>query len=248
MTDMGEAKSHPRHERHSRLRAKGTLSISQAECVNSILERFGMTHCNLGHTPGYGSELSNEQPDKSLRDTYGTNLYQAMVRSTDAVPHSMRTLRYELRCTPAFARACSHPAQAHMTASKHAVKYLKGHLSLPIIYKRGQFRMQGYTDASFASNPDPRKSTAGFVFFLSGVSISFGAKTQSPTAQSTVEAELMAISYTTTEAVYLSTLIFEQHFKRCRYQQFQNKSRKVQRLLRSAENWHELGLSCGLRR
>ena len=69
--------------------------------------------------------------------------------------------------------------------------------------------MQGYTDASFASNPDSRKSTTGLIF-LSGGPVSVGAKTQSLTAQSIVEAEIMAISYTTKEAV--STFASKLHF------------------------------------
>ena len=58
-----------------------TLSILQVDYIYSILERFGMKDCNPVHTPGYGSELSNEQPEESLRDAIGTKLYQAIVGS-----------------------------------------------------------------------------------------------------------------------------------------------------------------------
>ena len=48
-----------------------------------------------------------------------------------------------------------------MTAAKHAVRYLGGTTDLPIVYKRGQFRMVPYTDESFGANPDNRKPTTG---------------------------------------------------------------------------------------
>ena len=48
---------------------------------------------------------------------------------------------------------------------------------------------------------------------MCGGPVSFGATTQSLTAQSTVEAELMAISYTSKEAVYLSNFMAELHFE-----------------------------------
>ena len=78
-----------------------------------------------------------------------------------------------------FTRECSKPAQAHMTAAKHALRYLKGHPDLPITYKKEQFRLHEFTDASFAANPDTRTSTTGSILFLSGGPISFGSKTHS---------------------------------------------------------------------
>ena len=75
--------------------------------------------------------------------------------------------------------------------------------------------MTGYTDASLAANPGNRKSTSDFIFFMSGGPISFGAKTQSltPQSQSTMEAELMAISFEGKEATYLSNFMLEPGFK-----------------------------------
>ena len=73
--------------------------------------------------------------------------------------------------------------------------------------------MVSYTDASFGANPDNRNSTIGYFFFLGGGLISFGSKTQSLTAQSTVESELQALSYGVREAVYLSNFLMELGFK-----------------------------------
>ena len=89
-----------------------------------------------------------------------------------------------------------------MSAVKHALRYMKGSSDLPIFYKKGHFRMHTYSDASLTMNPDNRRSASSFLFFLGRRSISFGAKTQTLTAQSAVEAEIMAISYEMKEAVY----------------------------------------------
>ena len=53
----------------------------------------------------------------------------------------------------------------------------------------------------------------GYLFFLSGGLISFGSKTQSLTAQSTVDRELQALSYRVRETVYLSNFLMELGFK-----------------------------------
>ena len=100
-----------------------------------------------------------------------------------------------------------------MTAAKRVLRYRRGTTDLPIVYKRGKFWMVSYTGASFGANPDNRKSTTGYLFFLGGGLISFGSKTQSLTAQSTVESELQALSYGAREAVYLSNFLMELGFK-----------------------------------
>ena len=80
-----------------------------------------------------------------------------------------------------------------MTMAEHLLRYLKSHPNLDIAYKRGQFTLHGYTDTSFASDPDNRSSTSGYLFIMAGEPISFGAKTQTLTAQTTVESEVITI-------------------------------------------------------
>ena len=112
-----------------------------------------------------------------------------------------------------LSKACSNPAQVNMTAAKHVLRYLRGNPVLPIVYKRGQFRLAAFTDSSFGANPDNGRSTTGYLFFLAGGPISYGAKTQTLTAQSTVEAEIQALSYSAREAVYISNFMTELNFK-----------------------------------
>ena len=170
-----------------------------------------MQEANAAHTPGYGPELSAEQPKDKLLGTEATKLYQPITGS----------LLYLAQCTRfdvcygvnQLTRACSKPAEIHMTAAKHALRYLRGTTDLPIAYKRGHFRIVSHTDASFGANPDNRESTTGYLFFLGGRLINFGSKTQSLTAQSTVESELQTLRYGAREAVYLSNFLMELGFK-----------------------------------
>ena len=188
----------------------GPQATTQTDYVKNVLERFGMLDCNPVHTPVYGPELSNELPEEKLLSTTGVKLNQGIV---GLVLHLAQVTRYNI-CYAVYllTRACSKPVVIHLAAAKHILRYLKEHPDLAIVYKRGQVRMTGCTDASFAANPDNRKSTSGFIFMCGGP-IGLGAKTQSPTAQSTVEAELMAISFVGKEATYLSNFILKLGFK-----------------------------------
>ena len=170
-----------------------------------------MQGANAAHTPGYGPELSAEQPDDKLLGAEATKFYNSI---TGSLLYLAQCTRYDLcYAVNQLTRTCSKPAEIHMTAAKHALRYLRGTTDLPIVYKRGKIRMVSYTDASFGANPDTPKSTTGYLFFLDGGLISFGSKTQSLTAQSTVESELQAFSYGAREAVYLSNFLMELRLK-----------------------------------
>ena len=164
---------------------KGTLAITQTTYVDNILGRFGMKDANAAHNLGYGLELSAEHPEDKLLGAEATKLYQS---TTGSLLYLAQCTRYDLcYVVNQLTRACSKPAEIHMTAAKHSLRYLlRGTTDLPIVYKRGQFRMVSYIDASFGANPDNRKSTTGYIFVLGGGLISSGSKTQSLTAHSTV--------------------------------------------------------------
>ena len=202
----GRSDSHPWDGGQARLRP-GTLAITQTDYVENLLERFEIQNANVAHTPGYGQELSSEQPEDKLLGAQGIKLYQSI---TGSLLYLAQCTRYDLcYAVNQLTRACNRPAEVHMTAAKHVLRYLRGTPDLPITYRKGQLRLVSYTDASFGANPDNRKSTTGYLFFLGGAPISFGSKTQSLTAQSTVESELQALSYGAREAVYLSNFLTE---------------------------------------
>ena len=80
MTDMGEVSRILRMEA-TRDYDEGTLPITQTAYVDNILERFGMQDANAAHTPGYGPELSVEQPEDKLLGVEATKLYQSITGS-----------------------------------------------------------------------------------------------------------------------------------------------------------------------
>ena len=206
MTDMGEVNRILGME-VKRDYDQGTLAITQTDYVENLLERFEMQNANVAHTPGYGQELSSEQPEDKLLGAQGIKLYQSI---TGSLLYLAQCTRYDLcYAVNQLTRAYNRPAEVHMTAAKHVMRYLRGTPDLPITYRKGQLRLVSYTDASFGANPDNRKSTTGYLFFLGGAPISFGSKTQSLTAQSTVESELQALSYGAREAAYLSNFLTE---------------------------------------
>jgi len=67
----------------------------------------------------------------------------------------------------------------------------------------------GYRDSDWGSNVDDRRSITGYVFLLSGGAVSWQAKKQPTLALSSVEAEYMASTQATKEAIWWRTFLKE---------------------------------------
>lgn len=124
---------------------------------------------------------------------------------------------YVAVCTrPDIAHAVNYLSQfntchntEHWTAAKRVLRYLKGTKSLSIKYSRKvKTNIEGFADADHAGDKD-RKSYSGFVFLCQGGAISWESKKQRTVALSTAEAEYVALSEATREAVFLQRFMAE---------------------------------------
>jgi len=67
--------------------------------------------------------------------------------------------------------------------------------------------LKGYSDANWGGDPDELRSTSGYVFTLSGRAISWCSKKQACISLSIMEAEYVACSITTQEAIWLRSFL-----------------------------------------
>ena len=70
----------------------GTVSVTQAPYVRSILKKFGMDGCNKVNTPGVGPELSTLVQQSEQLDAERTKRFQAIVGSVITLPRSHATI------------------------------------------------------------------------------------------------------------------------------------------------------------
>ena len=90
------------------------------------------------------------------------------------------------------------------------MRYLKKTKHYGLLYSRSKSeKCFGYSDSDYAGDLDDRKSTSGYLFKLAGAAISWRSKKQSTVALSTAEAEYVALSSATQEALWLNQLITE---------------------------------------
>ena len=99
-----------------------------------------------------------------------------------------------------------------MVATKHVLRYLAGSVNFPIAYKRGGFKLTIYTDANWGRNPDKGESTSSYIVMPANGPISFKVRLQSLSAQSTMEAELVAAATARKESLFCRNMMMELGF------------------------------------
>lgn len=188
------------------------IEIHQSNYIRDILVKYNMADCNPISTPvDPNQKLTKDMSPKSKADMEE----MAMIPYQEAVG----SILYLAQCTrPDIAYAVNNvsrfnqnPGKAHWTAVKRIFRYLKGTIDKKLVYThKRDSNVYGYSDADFASDVDERRSCTGFVFVLQGAAISWNSKRQPTVAISTTEAEYMALSCGTQEAIYLKQ--FENEF------------------------------------
>jgi hypothetical protein len=96
----------------------------------------------------------------------------------------------------------------HWVATKHVLRYLCGTVDYCLDYLRGDgVRLVGYTDLDWAGCVNDRKSTSVCCFELGSAVVSWFNRKQKSVALSSVEAEYMAASQASCEAIWFRKLL-----------------------------------------
>jgi len=188
-------------------RTAHTISIGQSAYISTLLQRHGMADCKPVLTPMDRDAISQlTKPATDYQATKeATREYQAIV---GGLMFAMISTRPDIAfAVNTLAQFASNPEPAHASALKRVLRYLKGTADLRITYRApqragGQPQLVGYCDADWAQSKMDRRSITGYVFLLCGGAISWQSKKQKTVALSTVEAEYMAVTHASKEAIW----------------------------------------------
>jgi hypothetical protein len=105
-----------------------------------------------------------------------------------------------------LSRFNGNPGLQHEEATEWLIKYLLSTKNYALEYKDG-LGFQISSDAAFADNSLDRKSSQAFVMKLFGGTICWKATKQTTVTTSSTEAELLSLSYTAKEALFMNRLL-----------------------------------------
>ncbi|KAK8600801.1 hypothetical protein V6N12_050649 [Hibiscus sabdariffa] len=101
-------------------------------------------------------------------------------------------------------------AEGHWIAVKNILKYLRRTKDVFLVYGGEEdLGIKGYTNASFQTDKDDSRSQSGFVFCLNGGVVSWKSSKKDTVADSTTEAEYIAVSEAAKEVVWIKKFISE---------------------------------------
>lgn len=179
----------------------GCIQVSQTTFINNVLKKFNMLQCSKAATPLQKVKLqANESGDPSsypFRSLIGSLMYVAVNTRPD--------IAY---ATSYLSQFLTKFDKTHWLAAKRVLQYLKGTIDYCITYTKSNETMIGLADSDWANDND-RRSYSGLFFTLSGGPISWESKKQCIVALSSTEAEYMALTVATKEAIFLQRFIRE---------------------------------------
>ena len=105
-----------------------------------------------------------------------------------------------------LAQHMANPMERHGQGVKQLLNYVRSTAGLRITYGTESARLIGYSDADQAADKSDRKSHLGNVFTFAGGPISWQSKKQKSVAISTTDAEYMALSECSRQAIWLPRL------------------------------------------
>ena len=209
MTDCGELKFFLGIQVHRNLKDR-TITLGQEHFVEQILRRFGMSECKPVGTPIETSAKfaiakgTDQNVDPTIfRQIVGSLMYLMVATRPDIAA-----------AVSIISQFSANPSDQHLQGAKRILRYLRGtaklRLSLgPNVDDQKPLQLVGYSDASWGDDINTRKSTSGYVFYLGKGPISWISKKQSAVALSSTEAEYMAVTQATKEAIWLRRLLAE---------------------------------------
>ncbi|KAE8181851.1 hypothetical protein CF336_g8765 [Tilletia laevis] len=186
--------------RIERNREQKTISLDQERYAEEVLARFGMSDCKPAKTPMMAKQTLRKAVDGEPRADKAQ--YQALVGSMAYFGQGTRAdFAYLVSVLGKF---CADPSEAHWTAAKHGLRYLRGTSGARLVFGGAEdLKLRGYVDADWAADKDDRKSMSGYVFTVGGGAVAWGSRKQGAVALSTAEAEYIAAGVAGREAIML---------------------------------------------
>eukprot|EP00253_Pinus_taeda_P032349 PITA_32349 len=181
---------------------KGEIFLVQGRYATEILKRFRMGDYRPMATPMITNcKKTDASEDKDVDPT----LYRQLIMSLMYLVNTRPNICYAVNTLSQF---MVEPNRAHWATAKHVLRYLQGTIDYGLLYKKGKhIKLSGFTNADWAGSLVDRKSTSRYCFNIGSGITSWCRRKQKFVALSSSEAEYMAASTASCEAIWFRKLL-----------------------------------------
>ena len=184
------------------------LDINQSQYVHEIVEHFSMVDANPVQTPLLAR--AEVHLVKHIREATASKIkyFQQIIGSLLYVQIGTQPdILFAVTCLVQYA---SNPLEEHLCLAKYVLRYLKGSVDLRLQFDEAQGDgLHGYLDFSLGDQSDDYHSTSGYVFMLASAAISWTSHKQKTVAQSTTEAEYMALTEASNQSAWYQAFLLK---------------------------------------
>jgi len=185
------------------LQEKG-IFLSMTEKIEDLATVMGVTR--HAKTPGLNTKRAND--DEALSTEYSDSFATLLGKAAYIARSTRPDVIFEVMFLARYQRS---PKTIHYRKLERVVEYLLGTKNRGILYQYGKRdigrnALTGYVDSDFADDPETRKSTTGYVFYLNGSPISWTSRIQKLVTLSSTEAEYVAATEACCEGLWMSKM------------------------------------------
>jgi len=188
----------------SRDRENQSLSLSQEKAILELADQFNIEVKKSKTVPLNASvRLGKNEGDQLENENCN---YQSLIGSLNYISVCTRPdISYAVG---ALSRFLENPTRTHWQAALGVLQYLVNTSSYAITYNGNRgIEFRGYCDADYAGDVDNRRSTTGGIFTIAGGAVSWMSKLQKCVVVSSCEAEYVAASTVTREALFMRNIL-----------------------------------------
>jgi transposase InsO family protein len=188
------------------IKSKGRILVDQVDYLQKVLQRFNLQNAKSVPTPlpeGYLPLPNKGTSDPDIRVSFqqviGSLLYIMLGTRPD--------IAFAVTKLSQFA---ANPTEDHLNRALYICRYLLGTSKYALVYDgKSNGGLVAYADSDWASDPNTRKSTTGYLVKLANGVFSWNSRAQKSIALSSTEAEYMSLSDTSRQLVWIRTLFQE---------------------------------------
>lgn len=182
--------------------------ICQKKYAKEILKKFSMEDCKAIDTPINQKEnLSKNDEADQVEEGYFRSLVGCLMYLTATRPD----IQFAVSLLSRFMHCAT---ETHMKAAKRVVRYIKGTIEFGVKFEKSEeLKLLGFSDSDWGGSVDDMKSTSGYCFSIGSGVFSWCSKKQDTVAQSTAEAEFIAATAASNQAIWLRKILSDLQLK-----------------------------------
>lgn len=184
-----------------------SILLTQSKYIHELLACANMINCHITVTPMVSTAKLSKHGSDLIEDPHQ---YRSLVGALQYITLTRPKIAFSVNKVCQFPSA---PLDSHWRAVKRILRYLAGTLHYGLLLKLATrdnaLSLRAYSDSDWASDVDDRRSTSDSCIFLGPNLVSWSSKKQTLVARLSTEAEYRGMAHTTSELLWLQSLLDE---------------------------------------